>query len=88
MDDDQPVLVLLASWQTPVYEPKWRLHTQTVRGALEDAIARFDVQAVVANPREWAELLLEVEELGVTAVEYPPTSAPGHVVESVRSRRP
>lgn len=75
--DDAPHLELLGAWEQPEGNPDWKVPRETVLGAIEDAIVRFQVRCLGYDDtfgRLWDVDMEALRSKGIEVAEWPTRS--------------
>lgn len=69
----QPHLFAVAAWERGPGDVHWRVDAATVEAAMAEAVHRYDVREIAADPAQWREQLAAWQERGWPVIEWPNT---------------
>lgn len=68
--DDQPHLFVIAAWEAPADDPRWRVPRREVAAMIDAAHDRWDVRELAADPWGWRTELEEWSDSHSSVVEW------------------
>jgi phage terminase large subunit-like protein len=76
---ERPHIVVAGHWERPIDDLHWRVDSDDVAAAIRQALARWRVREIAADPAFWASQLREWSAAGWPLVEWP-SHSPSRIV--------